>query len=247
MSALATSKRGVTIVCILALAACGDDDSSATTDNADSSVFPSDTRSGAGAPSVVTDAGRTTAQTATDAGINTQTPAVDASAAPGSGNTSMASAATAQLNDAQIASVSLTANQGEVEQNMIAITRARRDDARAFATDMVAMHTAAIARENALSASMMIIPQDNPVTQMLLSMSQQAVQSLNAASDDEFDAIYIRSQVQAHQQVLTLIDSTLLPQAQAQAMKAELTTMRSTVNDHLERVRGLASDADVSL
>jgi putative membrane protein len=225
MATLTTSTRSRIFVCMFAIAACGDDDSNSTTGSYD--------------------AGSNTVATAGDSGSRSTDVSTSSNAGASSGATT--SAASVQLNDAQIASVSLTANSGEVDQNTIATTRARDDDARSFARDMVAMHMAAMVREKALASSLMITPEDNAITQMLQSMSQQTVQALTSAEDEQFDAVYLRSQMVAHQQVLSLIDSELLPQVKAQAMKDELTSMRSTVSEHLDRVRALADDADVSL
>jgi predicted outer membrane protein len=65
---------------------------------------------------------------------------------------------------------------------------------------------------------------------------------LQAASDEEFDEIFLRGQIDAHQMTLSLIEDTMLPSAQAQQMKDELTMMRSTVMMHLDQVRDLADE-----
>jgi putative membrane protein len=168
------------------------------------------------------------------------------SAQAGAGTAADRAAASPQLNDAQIAGVSLAANNGEVEQNMIATTKATTPDLRAFASDMVAMHTAASARETALAATLMVTPQDSPVTQMLQSMSQETVAMLNGLDGSEFDAVYVKSQVDAHEQVLMLVVGTLLPQAQAPELRDELTAMRETVMGHLDRARSLGESTSVN-
>jgi len=143
------------------------------------------------------------------------------------------------VNDAQIASISLAANTGEVEQNTVAVTRGGNAEVRGYAQDLVTMHTAAIAREMALAASAMIIPADHEVTQTLQTMSRAIVARLQTAEPAEFDQMYLSGQVDVHQMVLTLIDQTLLPQVKADALRDELMTMRVTVMQHLERAREL--------
>lgn len=147
------------------------------------------------------------------------------------------------LNDAQIASVSLAANAGEVEQNTIAVTRADNAQVRSFAQDLVTMHTAAVAREMALATSAMIVPADNQVTQTLQMMSQSVVTRLQSVDAAEFDQMYLNSQADLHQMVLTLIDDTLLPQVTAAPLRDELTSMRATVAQHLERARALLTNS----
>lgn len=230
------------IPCVLflgavAYAACGDDDTDNTTTTGSAGTTdtdresPSDSAGGAGGTGG--SAGRTGAtgsDTATGSGRNGTT--------AGSGGAGGAGAV--RLNDAQIASVSMAANKGEVDQNMIGVMRAKGDDARSFAQDMVDMHSAALAREMSLAESSNLTPADNPTTQMLQSKSQMTVAKLESASDDDFDGVFLQSQVEAHQMTLSLIDDTLLPSVQAAPLKDELTTMRETVTMHLDHVRDLA-------
>lgn len=150
------------------------------------------------------------------------------------------------LNDAQIASVALAANEGEVEQNTVAITRARSADVRSFAQDMVDMHSAARQREMTLAASTKITPADNQITQTLQAMSQGIVANLQASDEGEFDAMFMNGQVDVHTQVLALINDTLLPQVESAPLRDELTSMKSTVTEHLERARQLAASVGAS-
>jgi putative membrane protein len=168
-------------------------------------------------------------------------------ASAGNGGTSGAQSGDAgalELTDAQIASVGVTANQGEVEQNMVALERAQGADARSFAQDMVTMHGAALQRETALAMTLQLTPEDNSVSRMLKQQSDTIVANLRAADQAQFDQIYLQSQVDVHQQVLTLIDSDLLPNAENAQLKAELTNMRATVAMHLEHVRALVSGSE---
>ena len=167
-----------------------------------------------------------------------------AAGAGGSANTAGAGGSGVQmvtLTDAQIASVSLAANTGEVDQNTVGVARARNPQVRDFAQDMVTMHTAAIARETALAAAAMIIPADNEVTDTLQAMSRQIVANLQTSDGDEFDQMFINGQVQVHQQVLALINDTLLPQVDSEPLRNELRSMQTTVSQHLETARRLAA------
>lgn len=147
-----------------------------------------------------------------------------------------------RLSDSEIAMVSMTANMGEVQQNMVGIMRAQREDARNFAQEMVDVHTAALDRQTALASSMNITPAESATSRMLKSTSDEMVAMLQSASDDEFDNVYVQSQIDAHQMVLSLIESTLLPSVRAPQLRDELTMMQDTVMMHLEHARQLGDE-----
>jgi putative membrane protein len=241
-------RNPILVLCVMTVSAiapgaCGDDNTDDTTNNG--TVSTSGSRNGqsssGSAGSAARNTGTSTSGSATNAsGTNSGTATDNGATTTGSG--SSANTSTVRLNDAEIASVSMTANTGEIAQNMVAVTRAQSDKARGFAQDMVDMHTAALQREMALTQSMSVAPADNATAQMLKSNSDKMVAMLQAASDGDFDNLYLRGQLDAHQMVLSLIDSTLLPSAQAQPLRDELTMMRETVTMHLDRVRGLVDN-----
>jgi putative membrane protein len=231
-----------TLVAILSSAlagACGDDDTQQTADNTGASTRVDGGSTSDGGGRTPADSSATRPGTAENAGSNSSTLAGRGSASPG-GSISGPDGSAVTLSDEEIASVALTANMGEVQQNMIALMRAQSADARNYAQDMVDMHSAALERETALATSIMLTPADNPIAVMLRSDSDRVVETLQSAPADEFDPIYLRSQVDVHQNVLNLIETVLQPSAQAEPLKQELTLMRETVSAHLERARGLA-------
>lgn len=219
-------------------AACGDDTSDTTSSGStDTSGNTGNTSSRNTSGGASGSSGSNGTNTSNTNGTNTSTGDNGTT-----GQSTGAPTGTVRLNDAEIASVSMTANMGEIQQNMVALSRAQSDDARGFAQDMVDMHTAALEREQQLAMSMSVAPTDNAVTQMLKTTSDKMVAMLQSASDEDFDNIYLRGQLEAHQMVLSLIDNTLLPSAQASALKGELTMMRSAVVMHLDHVRELLGE-----
>jgi putative membrane protein len=149
------------------------------------------------------------------------------------------------LTDPEIASVALTANMGEIEQGDIAETKAQNPAVVALATMLVDMHTAAEQRENALATTLSITPQDNAISSQLRSASSSIVMQLNSASTGDFDAVYVRAQVQVHEQVLDTIDNVLLPDVTNAMLRAELMTTRGEVESHLTAARALAATLDI--
>ena len=260
-----------TLMTVLAALACDDDDNESQT-NASTSSDAGTVRAGTGSRSsggtsggVVIIAGRNagptggvvagasagtggTLSTAGRAGAGTAGRA--GAAAGGVGGTSANAGSTAgtgaalTLSDAQIASIALTANAGEIEQNMVAEAKTNRASIAAFARDLVAMHTAAQQRETALFATVGLVPADNPTSAQLRDASSAIVARLRAASAADFDAIYIMSQIDVHSMVLNLIEQTLLPQASSDSVRIELTTMRNEVRAHLATATQLRDTLD---
>lgn len=160
----------------------------------------------------------------------------ETSATGGTGGAS----AQAVLTDAEIASVLTTANEGEIQQNTVAVSKASAPEARAFAQDLIDMHQAAQMRLNTLLTSLNITAADNAVSQQLQKASLRIVTMLQDATGN-FDLTYLQSQIDAHIQVLNLIDQTLLPSAQNPQLRSELAVVRGVVAMHLARARALAA------
>ena len=147
-------------------------------------------------------------------------------------------AGAAFLMDGEILHAVRTANMGEVEQSEIAVTRG--DDE--FAQMMVDEHSAAVAAADDLADAQGITPQPNSVSQDLQSESERIITMLEAAQGDAFDLVYLNAQVTAHQEVLALLDDTLIPQADNVALAEFLTDTRTNVSNHLVLAEALLAD-----
>jgi putative membrane protein len=137
------------------------------------------------------------------------------------------------LSDAEIAAVSTVANQGEVQQGMIALQRAQSEPVRMFAQMMVTEHQAALDRETKLLQMLGIAPEQNAISRMLKSESDAIVMQLENQEGAAFDRLYMDSQVTVHTMVLQLIDARLIPSAEQPVLETELRTMRASVEMHL--------------
>ncbi|HSU39342.1 MAG TPA: DUF4142 domain-containing protein [Polyangiaceae bacterium] len=141
--------------------------------------------------------------------------------------------AVAQLSDGEILDVASTANQGEVAEAQVAITRASATAVHDFAQMMITDHTAANANVVAVSTSTGIALTPNPVSVRLMSETQQELSLLNAASGAAFDTLYIGEQITDHQNVLALLNGTLIVEVQNADVRALLESMKTTVQAHL--------------
>jgi putative membrane protein len=146
----------------------------------------------------------------------------------------------ATLNDARILHVVITVNNGEVSEAQLALTRATAPAVTSFADEMATEHGAAITEANALATAEAITPEDNPRSAALAQHSAETVTELTAVDAAAFDMAYMQAQVTAHEEVLTLIDEELIPQADNAALLTFLSSLRAEVNAHLV-------DAEVTL
>jgi putative membrane protein len=147
--------------------------------------------------------------------------------------------ALADLTDGQVAEVLRTANTGEIQEGDAELSRGVVTEIQDFAQQMVTDHTAANVRGAALFTANGITPAPSPISTMLNMNAMAQVTMLNSLTGIQVDRAYITGQVAAHQDVLTLIDTRLLPSADNAALRAELATSRAAVVMHLDHARML--------
>jgi putative membrane protein len=145
--------------------------------------------------------------------------------------------AAAPLTDEQIAAVAEAANTGEVEQAKVAQRRAKDARVKKFATMMVNHHTQAKQKQSQVLGKAKIKPEENPESTAMTTEGTQVVESLKSIDAAAFDAAYIASQVDAHQKVLTKLDTQLIPNARSPELRASLEEFRPTVEAHLKEAR----------
>jgi putative membrane protein len=140
----------------------------------------------------------------------------------------------ARASEADIASILLTLNTGEVMVAQAALPKLATTAARNFAQMMIDMHGAARTREVALFQQIGITPNDNNAfTIKLTAETNQAVTIIGRLSGGELDRFYIDTQVDMHKEALDLIDFVMLPNATTPALVTEIVTTRAAVVTHL--------------
>ena len=149
-----------------------------------------------------------------------------------------ATAAIAQApNDAQIASIVVTANQVDIDAGKLATARASNPEVKAFGQQMVGDHTGVNKQAVALVTKLKVTPEDNPTSQSLKAGGVANIKNLKTLKGAAFDKAYIEHEVAYHQQVLDAIDKTLIPSAQNAELKALLVAVRPAFVGHLERAK----------
>ena len=150
------------------------------------------------------------------------------------------SAARAQgINDAQIASIVVTANQVDIDAGNVALKASTNAEVRKFAQTMVTDHTGVNKSATELVTKLKVTPQDNGTSQSLKAGGEQNVTTLRGLKGAAFDKAYVDHEVAYHQQVLDALDRTLIPSAKNEELKALLVKVRPAFVAHLEHARHL--------
>ncbi len=141
------------------------------------------------------------------------------------------------LNDAQIASVAVTANQIDVDYGKIALDRSKNTDVREFANTMINDHNAIIKMAVDLATKLGVVPQDNTVTQSLLAQSKVTTKNLNSLKGKAFDKAYIENEIAYHNAVIDAVKGELIPQTQNKELKELLQTAVPILEAHYNHAK----------
>jgi putative membrane protein len=143
------------------------------------------------------------------------------------------------INDAQIASIVVTANQVDIDAGKLAAARAASTEVKAFGEQMVKDHSGVNKAATDLAAKLKVTPEDNATSQSLKAGGQKNVARLEKLQGAAFDKAYVDQEVAYHQQVLDALDKTLIPGAKNEELKALLVKVRPAFVAHLEHAKGI--------
>ena len=153
-------------------------------------------------------------------------------------------AASAQgVNDAQIASIVVTANQVDIDAGKLAsVDVAATPRSRSSREQMVTDHTGVNKQAVDLVTKLKVTPEDNPTSQSLKAGGEKNVANLKKLKGAAFDKAYIDHEVAYHQQVLDAVDKTLIPSATNAELKALLVKVRPAFVAHLEHAKKIQAE-----
>jgi putative membrane protein len=150
------------------------------------------------------------------------------------------SAASAQsVTDAQIASIVVTANQVDIDAGTLAHSMSTNADVKAFADRMITDHTAVNKSARDLVVKLKVTPEDNPTSRSLKAGGEKTLAHLKGLKGGQFDKAYADHEAMYHQQVIDVLDKTLIPGATNSELKALLVKVRPAFVAHLEHARRL--------
>ena len=145
------------------------------------------------------------------------------------------------VNDAQIASIVVTANQVDIDAGKLATARSTNAEVKKFAELMVTSHTDVNKSAVALATKLKVTPEDNATSRSLKAGGDANLATLKALKGAAFDKAYIDHEVAYHQAVLDAVDKTLIPGASNEELKALLVKVRPAFVAHLEHAKHLQS------
>ena len=145
------------------------------------------------------------------------------------------------INDAQIASIVVTANQVDIDAGKLAASQSTNTEVKNFGEQMVSAHTGVNKSATDLATKLKVTPQDNPTSQQLKSGGDANLANLKALKGAAFDRAYVDHEVTYHQAVLDALDKTLIPNAKNEELKALLVKVRPAFVAHLEHAKHIQS------
>ena len=150
-----------------------------------------------------------------------------------------AGAAGQSINDAQIASIVVTANQVDIDAGELASKMATNPEVKKFGATMVTDHTGVNKAATDLATRLKVTPEDNATSKALKAGGEKNVANLKTLKGAAFDKAYIDHEVAYHSQVLEAIDKTLVPNAKNAELKALIVKVRPAFVAHLEHAKSL--------
>ena len=141
------------------------------------------------------------------------------------------------INDAQIASIVVTANQVDIDAGKLAAQRASKPEVKQFGQLMVTDHTGVNKAAVDLATKLKVTPQDNPTSQSLKAGGDKNIANLKTLKGAAFDKAYVDQEVAYHTAVLDAVDKTLIPNASNAELKALLVKVRPAFVAHLEHAK----------
>ena len=140
------------------------------------------------------------------------------------------------LSSPDIAGILKTANTGEIQQAQAALPHLTSQAARDFANMMITDHTAALNEANAtFDANHIVVRDASGQVGMLKDQTRQLVSALNNSGTNA-DAMYMQAQINIHQNLLTWMDTQLIPSAH-QDLANLLLKQREAVAAHLDMAK----------
>jgi putative membrane protein len=138
-----------------------------------------------------------------------------------------------KLTDSDIAMIMRVANLGEVREGELARSKTTNTAVRDFAVMMVTEHTAQNNKAESKLANANVASSDTDLSRQLDAESGAGTDQLRQLSGPAFDRAYIDRQVNAHQLLISMIDSKLMPVAKKKVVKDQLTDLRKLADSHL--------------
>jgi putative membrane protein len=151
------------------------------------------------------------------------------------GSVSSNSFAEMPMSDSAISSIMTTANEAEIAAGQTAEKQATHKDVKDFAKHMVTEHTKNKKEGQQLAKKESIKPESNTKSETLKKDADAKLAEMKKLTGPEFDKAYIDEQVTMHKQLLSDLETNLIPAATNAKMKTFLETTKTHVQEHLSK------------
>lgn len=144
--------------------------------------------------------------------------------------------------DPQIVGIVVAANQIDIDAGQLAMKKAKSQEVRDFAQQMVTDHTALQKSVSNLGAKLNVKPEDSDTSRALKSQAEGTTTKLEGLQGADFDKAYIDNEVTYHQAVINATSSVLIPNAKNAELKSALESAAPLFQGHLEHARRVQSE-----
>ena len=149
----------------------------------------------------------------------------------------------ADLNDLEIAHVAYTAGNIDIRYAHLALAVSENPEVRSFAETMIRDHSAVNDQAVALVKKLGITPEDNFLSQSLVTGSKDILNELRQLEGAAFDKRYAENELGYHQTVNSVVGETFIPNAQTPELKALLKSALKTFKVHEGHAEVMAAKA----
>jgi putative membrane protein len=147
------------------------------------------------------------------------------------------------MGDEQLIMISLNSHTHEVDEGRLAQQKAKDPRVKRFAGMMIQEHSLARDQEQKLVSRMKLKPQETDKSrqiEMKIEMkNRQDMDRLKTLTGTAFDRQYMQDQIEDHTEVLTFIDTKVLPNVKTQELKVHFEGLRPKIAKHLTEAQDL--------
>lgn len=139
---------------------------------------------------------------------------------------------TSSLTDGQVAGVMQAINQAQIQQALLAQSKASTPEVKRFARQMVTTYRAVQTKESALFSRLQISPSESTISNDIRANAQNDLSTLQSSKGKDFDKSYIDAEVKHLQDVSDILDRATRD-SRSSELKTEIQNMRTKADGHL--------------
>jgi putative membrane protein len=148
----------------------------------------------------------------------------------------IAPAIAAQMSAEEFVTMASAANRFEIESSELALQKGQNGQVKSFAQHMIDDHTAAGQKMKQVASEAGLSPPDK-----LDDRHQALMDQLSAASGNEFDTLYVKMQVQAHEEAVNLFGNYAKAGDDA-ALRSFAEQTLPKLEEHRQKIKGISAE-----